>query len=156
MPAGVARRAEAEDVPAVVQLRAEMFSAMGTPGTEDTTWQGAAADWFTARLQDPSTHIVVIEVGGQIVATAMASIRDAAPSPTAPRGQDVLISNVCTLPAERGLGYGRAAFQAAMTWAATTGVRRAELMATDEGRSMYHAAEFQDVVSTAMRAVLKP
>ena len=89
-----------------------------------------------------------------MVACAMGSIRDAAPSPGIPRGRDVLVSNVCTLPDKRGRGYGTAAFKAVMDWARQTGVGRAELMATEAGMRMYEQEGFAPTQCPALRATL--
>lgn len=135
-------------------LRAEMFSAMGVPET-DRAWRANARTWFADRLDHPDYCIVVVDLDGTVVACAVGAVRDAAPSPGVPDGRDVLVSNVCTLPAHRGRGHARAAFGAVMDWARRTGVGRAELMATGEGRTMYEAAGFRESTFPAMRASLR-
>lgn len=131
-----------------------MFEAMGTSMADDS-WRAAAADWFTERIGDRSHGIFVVVSGGAVVACAMGSIRDAAPSPNVPEGRDVLVSNVCTLPAFRGRGFARQVFEAVLDWARATGVARAELMATPEGRGMYERAGFTLTSFPAMRADLR-
>lgn len=68
--------------------------------------------------------------------------------------RDILINNVCTFPSYRGNGHGSAAFEAVLEWARQTGVRRAELMATEDGRGIYEKAGFVVNGSVAMRAEL--
>lgn len=68
--------------------------------------------------------------------SAFGASHDAAPSPTCPSGCDILYTNVCTFRPYRGHGYGLAAFDAVMTWARETGVRRADLLATEDGRHL--------------------
>lgn len=148
-----ARRATAADVGALVELRAEMFDAMGVDASGES-WRAAAHEWFEARLDDPDYGIFVVEADGAVVASAVGAIRDAAPSPRCPKGRDALINNVCTLSAYRGRGLGSAAFDAVLAWARGTGVERAELMATDGGRGIYEKAGFVVNSSVAMRAVL--
>jgi GNAT superfamily N-acetyltransferase len=150
----VVRLARVADVPALVGLRAEMFRAMRTVGVEQDAWRASAANWFAAHVNDPQVCIVIVLSGQRAVSTAMAAIRDSVPSPTAPAGGDVLISNVCTLPDARGQGHGKAAFAAAMDWARATGLARAELLSTIDGRSMYEAAGFTATAYPAMRAPL--
>lgn len=147
------RRAAAVDVAALVALRAEMFAAMGIDASGEA-WRVAAHEWFERRLDDPDFGIFVVEDGGVVVASAVGAIRDAAPSPSCPKGRDVLINNVCALPAYRGRGLGAAAFDAVLAWARGTGVERAELMATDGGRRIYEKAGFVVNSSLAMRAML--
>lgn len=147
------RRAVAADVAALVALRAEMFDAMGIDASGES-WRAAAHEWFSTRLDDPDFGVFVVEDGGAVVASAVGAIRDAAPSPSCPEGRDVLINNVCTLPAYRGRGLGSAAFDAVLAWARGTGVARAELMATEGGRSIYEKGGFVANSSLAMRAML--
>ena len=130
-----------------------MFEAMGLSSTADQ-WRVAARDWFARRLDDPSYGIFVVEHGNRVVSCAMGAVRDAAPSPSAPDGRDVLISNICTSPEARGRGHGRRAFEAVLEWARATGVARAELMATEAGRRMYERAGFAPTRFPAMRAAL--
>lgn len=148
------RPAAAADVETLVTLRGIMFEAMGV-AADDPRWRAAARRWFVERLADPAYRIVVVEVRGGVVACAMGARRDAAPSPGVPDGGDVLVSNVCTLPDARGQGHGSAAFDAVMAWARETGVARAELMATADGRQLYERAGFCVTAFPAMRADLR-
>lgn len=148
------RRATVSDASALVELRAEMFRAMGSDLSDEPAWREAASEWFAARLDHPDYGIFVVEVDGGVVASAAGAIRDAAPSPSCPEGRDVLINNVCTLPQHRGSGYGSLAFGAVMDWARGTGVARAELMATPGGRHIYERAGFAVTTAPAMRATL--
>lgn len=150
----IVRRARLSDVPDLVELRAEMFRAMGTVDVEESAWQASAEDWFRAHLHDERVCIVIVEAGQRAVSTAMAAIRDSVPSPSAPAGGDILISNVCTLPSTRSCGHGRAAFNAVLDWARSTGLARAELMATGDGQAMYERVGFAVTRFPAMRASL--
>lgn len=129
---------------------------MGTADADGHRWRRSAQDWFGTRLDDPGACIVVVETGGRVVSTAMAAVRDSAPSPSCPDGGNILISNVCTAPTARRRGHGRAAFTAVLAWARSTGVPRAELMATGDGQGMYEAEGFTSTVFPAMRASLSP
>lgn len=75
-----ARRAVEQDIDELVDLRAEMFSAMGTPELSHA-WRGTAHRWYAQRLNNSSYGFFVVEVEGRVVACAVAAIRDAAPSP---------------------------------------------------------------------------
>jgi hypothetical protein len=150
----VVRRATVFDVGALVALRAEMFRATGTAMT-DSRWRSNAHRWFTERVKDPIYGIFVVQAGQDVVACAMGAVRDAAPSPEVPDGRDVLVSNVCTFSAHRGHGYGKRAFEAVMRWAVSTGIGRAELMATEAGRAMYERTGFVPNRFAAMRADLR-
>lgn len=73
------RRAVLSDVPALVELRAEMFLAMGSAGVESSEWRMSAQDWFISHLDDARVCIVVAEAGQRLVSTAMAAVRDRSP-----------------------------------------------------------------------------
>lgn len=151
---GPVRRAEARDADALVRLRAEMFAAMGVD--DSPHWRDRARKWFTDRIDHRDYGMFVLDDDGDVVACAVGAVRDAAPSPAVPDGRDVLISNVCVLPSHRGRGCGRQVFDAVMDWARQSGVGRAELMATDAGRSMYEREGFEPNAHPAMRATLSP
>lgn len=148
------RRAVVADAPALVELRTEMFRAMGTAAVDSSEWRTSAQDWFTRHVEDARVCMVVVEVDSRVVSTAMAAMRETVPSPSCPKGGDILISNVCTLLGARGQGHGQAAFAAVLEWANSTGVPRAELMATTDGQAMYEAAGFAVTRYPAMRAPL--
>lgn len=149
------RRADIADVAVLVQLRTEMFAAMGSEHLHDREWQTAAHRWFVNHLTDAGVCIVAVEVEGRVVASAMGAIRDSAPSPSCPSGGDILISNVATVPNARRQGHAGAALGAVMDWARSTGVPRAELMATGDGISLYRNAGFVPTRYPAMRAPLR-
>lgn len=134
-------------------LRASMFRAMGVGEVDDSVWQQAAARWFDERSEN--VHIVVVEVDGEVVATAMGERRLRAPSPGSPGGVEVLVSNVSTAEHVRGRGHGGAAFAELMRWVREeSGAERAELFATGEGQPMYERAGFTVHEWPAMRTRL--
>lgn len=148
------RTAGYEDVVALVELRAEMFTDMGV-SEHDRGWREHARRWFADRIENASYHFVVVEAEGDVVACAIGAVRDSAPSPTEPGGGDVLISNVCTRRAARGQGFGSAAFEAVMDWARRSGAGRAELLATPHGEAMYRHSGFVRSDYPVMRAVIQ-
>ena len=156
-PSGISvREATHGDVDALVSLRAEMFRAMGSDtGDAAAPWRTAAAEWFADHLDSERVFVAVVEADGQVVASAMGTIRPAAPTPAALDGRDILISNVCTLPQARRRGYARAAFEAVLAWARSTGIARLELMATGDGQQLYRGAGFAVTRFPAMRAQVR-
>lgn len=149
------RPAVSSDAAALVELRTEMFRAIGTSGVDEPGWRAAAQSWFRAHVDDATVFIVVVEVGSRVVSTAMAAVQVGVPSPGSPAGRDVLINNVCTLPDARRQGYAQVAFDAVLDWARSSGATRADLMATGDGLNMYEAAGFiARPAATAMRVTL--
>ena len=148
------RAATADDVPALVGLRAEMFRAMGSDPDGDPDWEGGATTWFAERVDAAGCRFSVVEVDGRVVACAIGIRRDTPSSPGNPVGGDIHINNVCTVAAERGKGYASLALADVMQWARATGVGRAELMATAQGRGLYERQGFSIHEYPAMRARL--
>jgi hypothetical protein len=62
----VIREATAMDAAVLVELRALMFEAMGTPADRlaHGAWRNAALDWFTRRIGTEGVRVVVAEVDG--------------------------------------------------------------------------------------------
>lgn len=147
------RRAAAEDVAALVELRAEMFHAMDAAAAEDG-WRDSAQRWFATRINDPYCCFVVVEVAHTVVSCAIGIRRDTPPSPGNPSGGDVHINNVCTRPEHRGRGYASLALAEVMRWAQTMDTGRAELMATASGIDIYARQGFRVHRYPAMRASL--
>lgn len=149
----VVREATGADREAWVGLRASMFRAMGVPGVDDLSWRRAAESWYDER--GAGVRIVVVEVAGEVVATAMGERRRRAPSPGSPSGVEVLVSNVSTFEHRRGLGHGAAAFAEVMRWVREeSGADRAELFATGDGQAIYERAGFAIHEWPAMRLLL--
>ncbi|MCX5400441.1 GNAT family N-acetyltransferase [Streptomyces sp. NBC_00102] len=146
-PAPQVRRATADDVPALVRLRALMLAEMGTAvGPEDAPWRGAAARWFTERL--PAVHefavFVVDEPELGVVSSAAGSCEHRAPGPNSPSGLRGHVFNVSTEPAARRRGHARACTEALLLWfAEETGVTMVDLNATQDGTRLYEELGFE-------------
>lgn len=146
-PAPKVRRATADDVAALVRLRARMLADMGIPvGPEDAPWRGAAADWFTERMsrEGEFAAFVVDDPGRGVVSSAVGTCDRHAPGPTSPSGLRGHVSNVSTEPAARRKGYARACVQELLRWfAEETGVSTVDLNATPDGQDLYTALDFR-------------
>ena len=158
------RVATAADVARVVDLREAMFRDMGVDCT-DESWKAPCRDWFAARIDDPAHRIVVVEevddgagdprpAGGRVVACVIGSLRDSAPVPGLAGHGDVLVSTVSTDASARGRGHARAALEVVLDWARESGVARAELMTSPDGRALYEALGFRVTTFPAMRMTL--
>ncbi|MCE0536524.1 GNAT family N-acetyltransferase [Kineosporia rhizophila] len=130
------------DLPDLVHLRTQMFVAMG-PTETVPGWPEHAERWFAALIGSTEHCIKVIRVEGRVVSGALGSLSRSQPSPSRPFGQDLYISNVCTLPEFRGRGYATAVFEAVLDWGRQLPPPvRARLFATAEGHGMYQRAGF--------------
>jgi GNAT superfamily N-acetyltransferase len=136
----VVRVATASDAPALLELRAVMFEAMGTPAAAiaDPRWRQAAHDWFVQRVAHPDTRIVVAQVGGACVSAAVGEVTPLIPGPNTVTGSVGLISNVATSSGYRGRGLASACTDDLLRWfAQETDVRRVDLFATEAGARLY-------------------
>ena len=148
------RRATSRDASDWLHLRRLMFAAMGTPGAEleDPAWAAAALRWFAAHLDDPLVAIVLAEVGGEVVASAVGEVTALIPGPSCPNGSCGLLSTVSTLPEHRGRGHAAAVTDAVLAWfEERTDVTRIDLFATPEGARIYSRRGFAAGEFPAMR-----
>lgn len=138
------RSATLSDLDALVELRTEMFRAIGDHEIHED-WPRHAAQWFTERIDHPDHRICVVETEGRVVAAALGSLSRSQPKPDRPLGWDLHVSNVVTLPPFRGRGYAGAAFRAVLDWGRSRpGPVRARLFATRDGRTMYEREGFRE------------
>lgn len=148
------RTATSSDIDDLVDLRAQMFHAMGVVET-DPHWREAAAAWFAARVDHPDHRIFVIERDGRVISCVMGTLSESSPQPGRAHGRDLTISNVSTVAAHRGRGYAGALLAAVLDWGRGQPVPvRAKLFATQAGRRLYERAGFVEAVWPAMRADL--
>lgn len=148
------RRAGAADLDALVALRHLMFEAMGTDASTlaDPRWREAAYTWFHERLADPAVLLVVADLDGEPVSSAVGEVTTLIPGPSCPNGLVGLLSNVATLPHARGRGLAAACTDAVLGWFADrTEVTRVDLFATEEGARIYRSRGFDTSPFPAMR-----
>lgn len=149
------RRATTADVPRLVHLRSLMLSSMGSDvGGPDAAWRVAAAGWFREQLDQPERFagfVMEHPVDG-VVCAALGSRDVRAPSPGDLSGAHGHVFNICTEPAHRRRGYGRACLTGLLDWFDTSaGVRVVHLSATPEAAGMYRAAGFREAAFPSMR-----
>lgn len=148
------RRATADDLDDLMRLRVLMFRAMGTSpaALADPTWQGSARAWFTTKLTDERTLVLVVEEAGEVLAGGLAEVLPAIPAPTLPHGRLGFVSNVATLPHARGRGFARAVMTELVRWLEEdAGADRVDLAATSEGAVIYRSMGFAESAFPTMR-----
>jgi GNAT superfamily N-acetyltransferase len=145
------RRAVPRDAADLVSLRVHLMRAMGEPGAEDPTWQERAREWFAAGLATADVAAFVVDAPGRLAACALVELHRSVPSARNPRGTTAHLSNVCTHPADRGRGFGRACVGAALDWAREAGTDSVSLHATPEGEPLYRSLGFVDTTYTELR-----
>lgn len=148
------RRATADDVDALLRLRVLMFEAMGTPpaALADATWREAARAWFTTKVDDERTLVLVVEEASEVLAGGLAEVLPAIPAPTLPHGRLGFVSNVATLPHARGRGFARAVMTELVRWLEEDArADRVDLAATADGAVIYRSMGFTESAFPTMR-----
>lgn len=68
---------------------------------------GRTQTWFARSVGEPdAAWLPVIEVAGDVVATAIGTLELGVPNPHCVRGRSVRLANVVTAPDHRGHGFG--------------------------------------------------
>lgn len=149
------RRATADDIGALVRLRALMLDDMGMDvGDDGAPWRAGAAHWFADRmpLADEFAAFVVEDAELGVVACAVGACDAHAPSPANPSGLHGHVSNVSTDPRRRRRGHARACVGALLTWfRRETRVTVVNLNATGDGAGLYESFGFEAPRHPALR-----
>ncbi|MZD17009.1 GNAT family N-acetyltransferase [Streptomyces sp. SID5476] len=153
MVPGRLRAAEASDCAQLLHLWALLFDDGGTP--REKPWSGHAREWFTRHVEDSrQARFPVIEVNGQLVATAIGTLELGVPNPQCIRGRTVRLANVITLPEHRGHGHGTMLVLDIVAWARSIAADRVDLSATPTGQRIYEKLGFTVTSAPRMKLVL--
>ena len=110
------RTATAADAAQLLLLWALVFDEDDTALA--TTWKQHAREWFIRPVENPAKgRFPVIEVDGDVVATAIGTLELGVPNPQCRRGRTVRLANVITMPEHRGRGYGTLLVRDVIGWA---------------------------------------
>lgn len=151
--AGHLRIASLDDGAQLVPLWALLFDE--DDSTSGDVWRDHAREWFTEFVARPGVaRFPLIEVDGQIVATAIGTLEVGVPNPQCPRGQTVRLANVITLAGHRGAGYGTLLVKDVIDWARSINADRVDLSATPEGQRIYARVGFVLASAPRMKLVL--
>jgi GNAT superfamily N-acetyltransferase len=119
------------------------------------SWRGHAREWFGRFVDEVSSaRFPVIEVDGQIIATAIGTLEIGVPNPHCPAGRTVRVANVITLPEYRGRGHATALVLDVIDWAKLVNADRVDLSATTAGRHLYEKIGFTLTSAPRMKLVL--
>jgi GNAT superfamily N-acetyltransferase len=160
MSAGRLRAATASDLPRLLSLWALVYAPDGAgdgdgDGDEGAVWRRQAEEWFTRAVEDDATaHFPVIELEGDVVATAIGTLELGVPNPQCPRGRAVRLANVITVPEHRGRGFGTLLVGDVVEWARSIDADRVDLSATPDGRRVYERVGFTLTSAPRMKLVL--
>ena len=147
------RVAVADDGPQLLRLWGLLFD-QGEVAT-DEPWRSHAQEWFVRYVRDSSTaRFPVVDVGGEILATAIGTLELGVPNPMCPRGRTVRLANLITVPEHRGHGYGTLLVRDVIGWARSIDADRVDVSSTKEGQRLYDKAGFVLTSAPRMKLVL--
>lgn len=147
------RAATAADAAQLLPLWALVFDEIDTAPT--TTWKQHAHEWFIRCVEDRTTaRFPVLEVDGDVVATAIGTLELGVPNPQCRRGRTVRLANVITSPEHRGRGYGTLLVRDVVGWARSIDADRVDLSATPDGQRIYEKVGFNVTKAPRMKLVL--
>jgi GNAT superfamily N-acetyltransferase len=150
---GRLRQAGPGDAAQLLTLWQQLFDEMFAEAP--TSWRQPALNWFTGAVDAPgSARIPVIEVGGELVASAVGAVELHVPNPMSLTGRAVRLVNVFTLADHRGHGYATELISDVISWAREIAADRIDLSATEQGRRIYQRLGFQSTASPRMKLVL--
>jgi GNAT superfamily N-acetyltransferase len=147
------RAATLDDCAQLLRLWALLFDE--DDPAERAPWRSQARSWFARFVSESSNaRFPIIEVDGDIVATAIGTLELGVPNPLCPRGRTIRLANVITMPEHRGNGYGTRLVHDVIEWARSIGGDRMDLSATPDGQRIYERAGFILTSAPRMKLVL--
>src|SRR5512140_865387 len=140
------RRATADDIPALVELRIAFDDELAGPLPADRAGEHRTSidAYLRTHLPDGRYRIWVADAAGEIVGMAGLVMIDRPPHPRSRRAPEAMVFNVMTAPAWRRRGVGRAVMEAVIAEGRALGCRRLVLRASDDGSHLYAALGFRD------------
>ena len=136
--------AKSADAVVLASLREEMHFAISMREF-DELWIAASQRYFEKELDDGTMIAAVARTsGGEVISSAVASLRTVAPTPRFPQGSCAYIHTVSTRPAFRCRGISRALMDLLLDELRARKIERAELHAAPDGEAIYRAMGFED------------
>lgn len=147
------RNAQAKDESQILSLWELMYVEMDAVSSED--WKREATAWFAKNVEShDNIRLPVIEVSGQIVASAVGILEIGVPNPHCPTGRAVRLMNVFTLPTYRGHGFATALINSVIEWSKAINADRIDLSATPMGQRVYENLGFSIATAPRMKRML--
>jgi GNAT superfamily N-acetyltransferase len=147
-----AHPATIDDIPEVLRLAALMYATIGQRADED--WFREAGRLLETRMGEGRTGVFVAdaEEPGRLASCVAATIVERLPGPRNPAAtKAAYVQWMCTDPAYRRRGLGRAVLAALLDWLWAHGVSCVELHATSEGDPLYRSFGFEDPAQPQLR-----
>lgn len=147
------RCAQADDQARLFALWARVFDE--SDGVAEVSWRDPAREWFLRHVDDgANARFPVVEIAGELVATAIGTLECGVPNPYCHTGRTVRLANVITLPTHRGQGYGTTVVRDVIGWAQTIGADRVDLSTSSDGQRLYERLGFTLTSAPRMKLAL--
>ncbi|MFC8344972.1 GNAT family N-acetyltransferase [Streptomyces sp. NPDC057280] len=140
------RRAEPEDAAEVLRLRQVMIDSMAD-ADPSTAWHTESLPVLKSRLAQPDGDFAAFVVDhpdrpGALAALVCGTVDYRIGKAGNPHGVVGFVFSVATDPEARRRGYARAGMSALLEWFRERGVRRVQLTASAEARTLYDSLGF--------------
>lgn len=151
------RLARPEDASILASFRRRMFEEMDAQERKNYDSQALAgletifAQHVLAQLDGAELVAWVVELEGQVVASAAVSVLPTVPAPGRMDMRWALLHNVYTLPECRGRGFARRLVELAVEWCRENGFGSLSLNASAAGRPLYESMGFKPTNQMALR-----
>lgn len=147
------RKADADDVPALVHHRQAMFTDMGMR-YDRAELERAFVPWLRDALARKLYHGWVAEApGGEVVGGAGLTVLPWPPAPRNLVGRIAFVYNVYTEPPHRRRGLARRMMDVIHAWSRDHGIVLVALHASDDGRPLYESMGYEP--TNEMRLLLR-
>jgi len=138
------RRAGLDDIPALIELRAQMFATFIDDSSKIEVMNEYSAGYFREKIQQKEFIAWVAEdEGGEVVACSALSFYFLPPKPFNLEGKYGYISSMYTREAHRRKGLARQLLQEALDHARDTGLKMVKLHASEAGEPLYESVGFK-------------
>lgn len=143
-PAVTVREAVAGDVPLVATLRIRFLEEVRgqRPSALADALGSPTRDYVERKQAGGELRTWLAEAADGPVGVVSLLVSEVPPSPDDPRRLDGYVLNMWVRRDQRGRGVGRALLSALLAGAASSGLRRVNLLATEAGRPLYESLGF--------------
>ena len=137
------RPANSGDIEQLISLRRDFTLEDGAAAELVDGYEPRCRAFLERALEGERWRIFVAELEGSVVSHVFVEIVDKVPRPTREPAHWGYVTNVYTVPAERGRGIGAAVLDAANAWADGAGLERLIVWPSEESRDFYARHGFE-------------
>lgn len=145
------RLAQPQDIEQLVRLRRD-FTLEDDPEAKLVEgYEGRCRTFLERALAGERWRIFLAEKAGEVVSHAYLELVDKVPRPTREASQWGYVTNVYTVPAQRGRGVGAAVLSGVTDWADRAALELLIVWPSEESRSFYARHGFADADEPMIR-----